>query len=91
MAKRTSAKRTRTKRAMAKRPKAKRTKKVTRTTVARSQHLLTRGLETIDHYIDLCQALISDLTRGTVTKREALQSIRQANKWLLAQSRKAGW
>jgi hypothetical protein len=91
MAKRTSAKRTRARRASAKRTSAKRTRKAAKTTVAQGQHLLSRGLETIDHYIDLCQALISDLTRGTVTKREALQSIRKANKWLLARSQKAGW
>ena len=56
-----------------------------------SQRLLTRGLKTSDHYIAVCQAIISDLTGGKVTKREALQSIRQANKWLLAWSKKVGW
>jgi hypothetical protein len=85
------AKRTTTKRTGVKRTVPKRTKKVTKKEIARSQHVLTRGLTTIDHYIDLCQALISDLTRGTVTKREALQSIRKANKWLLAKSKEAGW
>ena len=56
----------------------------------RSLRLLSRGLDTTDHYIALCQALISDLSGGRVTKREALQSIREANKWLLAWSRKSG-
>ena len=66
-------------------------KKPTRNARARSQRLLTRGLKTTDHYIALCQALISDITGGRVTKREALQSIRTANRWLLDWSKKAGW
>jgi hypothetical protein len=30
----------------------------------RSQHLLSRGLETTDQYIAACRALISDITGG---------------------------
>ena len=70
---------------------ARQTKKATKKKPARSQRLLTRGLQTTDHYIALCQALISDITGGKVTKREALQSVRKANKWLLAWSKKGGW